>query len=203
MVLGIYKRDLGQYCLKSQGFFEYQSNFRRAGVMLRWGSHQYNLKRNWSLVFLFLFRVSTAEMDTWVAPGFLIVQEKATKPIITSDAPLWSPQPDPLCDSVTCPGSACLLYTEVCESKMDKTVWTMIFSPFTQQRNSRFFSARLKNSFPQCCKWGILWFPQKQYKLICLHCRKQMSKGKLNVLVFPKLLVCTVWNCPLCSQWLW
>lgn len=122
--------------------------------MLRWGSHQYNLKRNWSLVFLFLFRVSTAEMDTWVAPGFLIVQEKATKPIITSDAPLWSPQPDPLCDCVTCPGSACLLYTEVCESKMDKTVWTMIFSPFTQQRNSGFFSGRLKTALPSTINGG-------------------------------------------------
>lgn len=24
---------------------------------------------------------------------------------------------------------------------------------------------------------------------ICLHCRKQMSKGKLNILMFPKLTV--------------
>lgn len=125
--------------------------------MLRRGSHQYNFKRNMSLVFLILFKVSTADMSTWFAPGFLIVQEKATKNHHNFSWP--SVVPSSLTHSVILwPAQALLRFmsprwTTLCEQ--------LYFHHLPSRQTVDGFFWRLKTLFPNTINGGILWFPQK------------------------------------------
>lgn len=109
--------------------------------------------------------------------------------------------PSPPWGVINLPWQCRLPYFVVYASRRKKPARTVLFSPITQQRKSRFVFRRLKTTFHNVINGENIVVQTETHTHICLCYRKQISEGKLNIFTSPNTLACIVtWKCSLCSR---